>query len=83
MTNKSLDVLNEYAEKRRAWLAQPAPASPRPRLFLYIAYTVPHAGGWLGVLESGAPVPSDGMWVHVLWRGFCACGGRECVVANA
>lgn len=29
-------------------------------IFIYLAYTDPHAGGWTGTEEEGNPVPSDG-----------------------
>ena len=34
-------------------------AASAPPLFLYLAYTDPHAGGWAGTAEAGNPVPSD------------------------
>jgi arylsulfatase A-like enzyme len=34
----------------------------RVPFFLYEAFTVPHAGGWHGNSESGAPVPTDGKY---------------------
>lgn len=31
---------------------------------MYLAFTVPHAGGWtINDAETGAPVPSDGIYV--------------------
>ena len=36
----------------------------RVPFFLYEAFTVPHAGGWQGTSESGAPVPTDGQYAN-------------------
>jgi arylsulfatase A len=36
-------------------------------MFLYLAYTDPHAGGWQGTAETGNPAPSDGAYSHTSW----------------
>jgi uncharacterized sulfatase len=56
-TNKSLDVLR----------AQASAGPDSPPLAMFIGYTDPHAGGWQGEDESGAPVPSDGMFANTDW----------------
>ena len=33
----------------------------------FLGYTDPHAGGWGGIAESGAPVPSDGAYANETW----------------
>lgn len=50
-----------------AALAANAQRSPPPPLFLYLAYTDPHAGGWGGEAEQGNPVPSDGRFAAEAW----------------
>ena len=54
ITNTSVQVLQEFAADLAAGANQ--------SMFLYIAYTDPHAGGWNGTAETGAPVPSDGAY---------------------
>jgi len=34
---------------------------------LYLAWTIPHAGGWEGTLESGAPVPDCDPYADQTW----------------
>jgi len=53
-TNKALEYLKNQTK------------SDKP-FFLFLAHTVPHAGGWKGYEESGAPVPSDGQYVDKPW----------------
>jgi arylsulfatase A-like enzyme len=56
-TAEAMRALSAQADEeeaaRAAGLAAPAP------LFIYLAYTDPHAGGWSGTEESGNPVPSN------------------------
>ena len=53
----ALRAVSAQAARERAALEQGS-AAPAP-LFLYLALTDPHAGGWGGEVESGNPVPSD------------------------
>eukprot|EP01062_Namystynia_karyoxenos_P067748 TRINITY_DN617_c0_g1_i2.p1 TRINITY_DN617_c0_g1~~TRINITY_DN617_c0_g1_i2.p1 ORF type:complete len:470 (+),score=114.27 TRINITY_DN617_c0_g1_i2:76-1485(+) len=55
--NYSIDVFHAHGVE---WLQKHAGGSSP--FFLYMSYTVPHAGGWVGTKESGAPVPSDGQY---------------------
>ena len=55
-------ALTAHAER----LAALGPAAAPP-LFLYLAYTDPHAGGWSGTAEKGNPVPSDGAFAAEPW----------------
>jgi len=55
-TGAAIAVLNAQAERER--LARESGGGTKP-LFLYLAYTDPHAGGWSGTVEVGNPVPSD------------------------
>ena len=52
--------VSEQAERAQANLS-------RVPFFLYEAFTVPHAGGWTGQAESGAPVPTDGQYANQSW----------------
>jgi arylsulfatase A-like enzyme len=56
-TEHALAVLRAQAAREAAAAAAGGTAAP---LFLYLAYTDPHAGGWSGTAEAGNPVPSDG-----------------------
>lgn len=56
-TNKSLELLQ----------AQAAAGAGEAPLAIFIGYTDPHAGGWKGEDESGAPVPSDGPFASTDW----------------
>ena len=56
-TAEALRVLGEQADAEA--LAAATGAAAPPPLFLYLAYTDPHAGGWAGTEEAGNPVPSD------------------------
>ena len=56
--NYTSDLFHDHA---MAWLrGQQHGGKP---FFLYIAFTVPHAGGWGTVAEQGQPVPSDMQYV--------------------
>lgn len=44
-----------------------AMAGKKDPFFLYLSFTVPHAGGWSGTQESGAPVPTDGQYANESW----------------
>ena len=64
--NKALEWLDEYHV--RSQLRQCSQQEDHP-FFLYLSYTVPHAGGWSDDGDmSGAPVPTDGEYaVHDDW----------------
>lgn len=55
-TQCALNVLDAHAARVQAGSTQP--------LFLYVAWTDPHAGGWSGTAEEGNPVPSDGRFAN-------------------
>ena len=59
--NYTVDVFQAEA---LAWLEQHAApqsleANNKTPFFLYLSFTVPHAGGWGDEKESGQPVPTD------------------------
>ena len=60
-TQHALAVLQAQAEREAAAARAGTTAAP---LFLYLAYTDPHAGGWGGEAETGNPVPSDGAFAR-------------------
>eukprot|EP01061_Rhynchopus_euleeides_P006541 TRINITY_DN15581_c0_g1_i1.p1 TRINITY_DN15581_c0_g1~~TRINITY_DN15581_c0_g1_i1.p1 ORF type:complete len:506 (+),score=168.16 TRINITY_DN15581_c0_g1_i1:61-1518(+) len=61
--NHTSDVFHDDAA---AWLREVVEKG-NP-FFLYLSFTVPHAGGWSDVgLESGAPVPSDLGYANESW----------------
>lgn len=60
-TQHALAVLQAQAEREAAAARAGTTAAP---LFLYLAYTDPHAGGWSGEVEAGNPVPSDGAFAR-------------------
>ena len=65
-TDAALAAINAQGERRAAAAAAGAPAPPP--MFLYLAYTDPHAGGWLdNDAEQGNPVPSDGAFANEAW----------------
>lgn len=64
-TNKSLELIEQEAARQRAELA--AGAKEAAPFALLVAYTDPHAGGWSGEQETGAPVPSDGQYGKEAW----------------
>jgi len=53
-----------FYEKALEFLENQTQSTP---WFLYLSWTVPHAGGWKGIDEVGAPVPSDGMYQNESW----------------
>eukprot|EP01120_Amphizonella_sp_Union-15-10_P006125 TRINITY_DN1921_c0_g1_i1.p1 TRINITY_DN1921_c0_g1~~TRINITY_DN1921_c0_g1_i1.p1 ORF type:complete len:469 (-),score=55.74 TRINITY_DN1921_c0_g1_i1:57-1463(-) len=55
------DLFTSAATK---WLKSQTKEKP---WYLFLTYTNPHAGGWEGTLESGAPVPTDGAYVDKPW----------------
>ena len=57
-TGAALQIIAAQAERERAAREAGGGAAAKP-LFLYLAYTDPHAGGWNGEVEAGNPVPSD------------------------
>ena len=56
-TDAAVRVINAQAARERAARALGGGAA-KP-LFLYLAFTDPHAGGWSDEVEAGNPVPSD------------------------
>ena len=65
-TEAALAAVAAQAARRTAAAAAGAPAPPP--MFLYLAYTDPHAGGWLdNDAEEGNPVPSDGAFAAAPW----------------
>eukprot|EP00440_Ansanella_granifera_P019971 gb/GFBE01021701.1/.p1 GENE.gb/GFBE01021701.1/~~gb/GFBE01021701.1/.p1 ORF type:complete len:492 (+),score=94.38 gb/GFBE01021701.1/:1-1476(+) len=63
--NYTIDVFHDYG---MAWLESVA-KKPEP-FFLYMSYTVPHAGGWGDAPqepEQGAPVPTDLQYADKPW----------------
>jgi len=54
-----------FTNKTLTWLDNEAVRS-QP-FFAYVAYTTPHAGGWQGYNEDGAPVPSEGSYSNKSW----------------
>ena len=53
-----------------SWLKKTVSESRSEPFFLYMSFTVPHAGGWGSPPnnpESGAPVPSDGQYADESW----------------
>jgi len=63
-TTKAIEVLHQRAQEN---LRREAEGEEKQPFFLYLAYTIPHAGGWKGAEESGSPVPSDGMYNNTDW----------------
>ncbi len=61
-TSAALEALDAHAARVAALGAAAAPP-----LFLYVAYTDPHAGGWGGTAETGNPVPDDGRFAAESW----------------
>jgi arylsulfatase A-like enzyme len=58
--NYTTDMFQTHA---LAWMENHVAAAPTKPFFLYLAFTVPHAGGWGDdAAESGAPVPTDGRY---------------------
>jgi len=60
-TNNTLRLIGKEGERIRE---EGPGADP---FMLYVAYTDPHAGGWYGAKENGAPVPSDGDYASKPW----------------
>ena len=60
-TQGAMDALDAHAARVESLGPAAAP------LFLYLAYTDPHAGGWIGEVEAGNPVPSDGAFANEPW----------------
>jgi len=88
--NTSLQLLRSHAASLSARHAagcaarSPTPGAlaqaPNPNpLFMYVAYTIPHAGGWQGTEEAGNPVPSDGDFSNKPWPDVekVRCRGRH------
>lgn len=57
-----------FLKEAISWIdAQGNDTNDRP-FFLYLSFTVPHAGGWSDTnLEQGAPVPSDLQYANRTW----------------
>ena len=65
--NYTVDLTTSYALD---WLhRQGREGSGEQPFFLYLSYTIPHAGGWSDIgMESGAPVPTDSPYhSHTSW----------------
>jgi arylsulfatase A len=64
--NYTTDTFQTHA---LAWMETHVAAAPAQPFFLYLAFTVPHAGGWGDqAAESGAPVPTDGRYAtQISW----------------
>eukprot|EP00930_Biecheleria_cincta_P026429 TRINITY_DN18630_c0_g1_i1.p1 TRINITY_DN18630_c0_g1~~TRINITY_DN18630_c0_g1_i1.p1 ORF type:complete len:498 (-),score=97.03 TRINITY_DN18630_c0_g1_i1:377-1870(-) len=63
--NYTIDVFHDYG---MAWLESVAGGADP--FFLYLSYTVPHAGGWgdaPAMPEDGAPVPTDLQYADKPW----------------
>jgi len=63
--NYTIDVFHEFG---MAWLEKVAKGTDP--FFLYMSYTVPHAGGWGDAPkepEQGAPVPTDLQYANKSW----------------
>eukprot|EP00928_Gymnodinium_smaydae_P049917 TRINITY_DN33528_c0_g1_i1.p1 TRINITY_DN33528_c0_g1~~TRINITY_DN33528_c0_g1_i1.p1 ORF type:complete len:506 (+),score=36.65 TRINITY_DN33528_c0_g1_i1:42-1520(+) len=63
--NYTIDVFHDFG---MSWLESVAP-SGEP-FFLYLSYTIPHAGGWGDAPqepEQGAPVPTDMQYAGMPW----------------
>lgn len=63
--NYTIDVFHEYG---MSWLE--TVANGKDPFFLYMSYTIPHAGGWgdaPDIPEQGAPVPTDLMYADKPW----------------
>ena len=56
-------TIDSFQNNAMAWLDAHA-AGPSP-FFLYLSFTIPHAGGWTLEMEQGAPVPSDGIYAKL------------------
>ncbi|CAE7487032.1 Galns [Symbiodinium pilosum] len=64
MYNYTIDVFHDHG---MAWLEAVADSGP---FFLYMSYTIPHAGGWGDAPkspESGNPVPCDLQYASKKW----------------
>ena len=64
--NYTIDAFHDAA---MAWLEEVSKA-PGPPFFLYMSYTIPHAGGWGDypkMPESGQPVPLDMGYTDRTW----------------
>jgi len=63
--NYTIDVFHEHG---MSWLTEVSNGSDP--FFLYLSYTIPHAGGWgdaPALPEQGAPVPSDFIYADNAW----------------
>jgi len=61
-TNAALTTIQNQAEGK--YVNEDGSTKP---IFIYLAYTDPHAGGWSGTEEVGNPVPSDGNFANETW----------------
>lgn len=60
--NYTIDVFHEAG---MAWLE--VAVRRRAPFFLYLSFTIPHAGGWTGTGEKGNPVPTDLQYAGKPW----------------
>ena len=56
-----------FAQKTLEVIKNQTQNNPDQPFFLYVTWTLPHAGGWRGVVEDGEPVPSDGPFAKTTW----------------
>ncbi|CAE7629008.1 GALNS [Symbiodinium microadriaticum] len=65
--NYTIDIFHDHG---MAWLEAVASEASRRPFFLFLSYTIPHAGGWSDApksLESGNPVPCDLQYADEQW----------------
>eukprot|EP00439_Symbiodinium_sp_Y106_P082455 s400_g21.t2 len=65
--NYTIDIFHDHG---MAWLEAAASEASRRPFFLFLSYTIPHAGGWSDApksLESGNPVPCDLQYADEQW----------------
>jgi arylsulfatase A-like enzyme len=56
-----------FAQKSFELIKIRTETSPEQPFFLYLAWTLPHAGGWRGVVEDGEPVPNNEPFSNTTW----------------
>ena len=49
------------------WITNQTRNPTKQPFFLYLSWTLPHAGGWFGVIESGEPVPNNEPFNGTTW----------------
>ncbi|CAF0828754.1 unnamed protein product [Didymodactylos carnosus] len=55
-TNRAFELIKNRVE-----------SYPEQPFFLYLAWTLPHAGGWRGIIEDGEPVPNNQPFDNTTW----------------